>query len=441
MPQSVDLIITPRWIVPIRPANEVLENNSVVIHEGKILAIGATDAMLSQYQPGEHVILSDHALMPGLINAHGHAAMTLFRGMADDLPLMEWLNDHIWPAEGEFVDPDFVRVGVSLAAVEMIKSGTTTFSDQYFFPESAAAVAIDIGLRCQIAFPILDFPSAWASNAEDYIHKGVKLFDEYKHSDLVQIAFGPHAPYTVSDDPLKQVVTLANQLDAPIQIHLHETAFEVMDAVDKTGERPTERLHRLGLLTSNTQCVHMTQIDDKDICILQETGAHVVHCPESNLKLASGFCPVAKLTAAGINVALGTDGAASNNDLDMFGEMQTAAQTAKAVAGDAAAISAFQALEIATINGAKALGQENKIGSLEPGKWADMIAVDLSALELQPVYHVASHLAYAVKAQHVSHSWVAGKVKMTDRRLTGIDCAHISKLVSDWQRKISKMDE
>jgi len=435
--QSIDLILTPRWIVPIRPANQVLESSSVAIHEGKILAVGTTDEILAQYQAGDHLQLKNHVLMPGLINAHGHAAMTLLRGMADDLPLMEWLNDHIWPVEGKFVDPDFVRVGTSLAAVEMIQSGTTTFSDQYYFPASAAAVAIDIGLRCQIAFPILDFPSAWASNAEDYIHKGVKLFDEYKHSDLVQIAFGPHAPYTVSDEPLKQAVTLANQLDAPIQIHLHETAFEVMNALEKTGERPTERLHRLGLLTSNTQCVHMTQINEKDISILHETGAHIVHCPESNLKLASGFCPIAKLTAAGINVALGTDGAASNNDLDMFGEMQTGAQTAKAVAEDATAISAFQALEIATINGAKALGQETKIGSVETGKWADLIAVDLSALELQPIYHVVSHLAYAVKSHHVTHSWVAGKAKMADRKLIGIDTANIAKLVHQWQRKLS----
>ncbi|OZG71039.1 N-ethylammeline chlorohydrolase [Hahella sp. CCB-MM4] len=436
MSQNVDLIITARWIVPIRPANLILENSSVVINGGRILDIGDTDDLMQRYSGKEHVSLPEHVLMPGMINAHGHAAMTLFRGMADDLPLMEWLNNHIWPAEAKYVDEDFVRDGVSLAIVEMIRSGTTTFSDQYFFPASAAAAAVDAGMRCQLVFPILDFPSSWASHAEDYIHKGVKLFDEYKHSDLVQIGFGPHAPYTVSDEPLKQVVTLANQLEAPIQIHLHETAFEVNDALEKTGKRPTERMYELGILGPNTQCVHMTQINDRDIELLQETGAHIVHCPESNLKLASGFCPIAKLTAAGINVALGTDGAASNNDLDLLGEMQTAAQTAKAVAEDAAAISAFTALEMATINGAKALGKESDIGSLEAGKWADMIAIDMSALELQPIYHITSHLAYAVKSQHVTHSWIAGKARMADRQMVGIDTARIAKLVAEWQRKL-----
>jgi len=436
MVQAVDLIISPQWIVPIRPAHQVLTQSSLVVNDGRIISIGATDAILQQFQANEHCQLPDHLLMPGLVNAHGHAAMTLLRGMADDLPLMTWLNEHIWPAEGEFVDADFVTAGSALAMVEMLKSGTTTFSDMYFFPESTAKVATELGMRCQITTPVLDFPSAWAANAEEYIHKGLSLHDDYRHSALVNIALGPHAPYTVSNKALKQVGTLAHQLDARIQIHLHETAFEVEDALAKTGQRPLIRLAELGLLSANTQCVHMTQVSDGDIALLQQFAAHVIHCPESNLKLASGYCPAAKLLERGINVCLGTDGAASNNNLDMFGEMQTAALTAKGQSQDASALDAFTTLEMATINGALALGFDAETGSLEAGKWADMIAIDMSAIELQPVYNVLSHLVYAVAAAHVSHSWIAGNARMENRRLTGFDEQQFSKLISQWQRKI-----
>ncbi len=435
--ESADLIIHARWIVPIRPANTVLNDHAIVVKAGKIAALGPSENINSQYSAAKNITLSDHVLMPGLINAHGHAAMTLLRGLADDLPLMEWLNDHIWPAEGRWVSGEFVSAGATLAMAEMLRTGTTTFSDMYFFPEATAKAAADIGMRCQIATPILDFPSGWAANAEEYIHKGVALADEYRHSELIQVAFGPHAPYTVSDAPMKQVATLANQMDAQIQIHLHETAFEVQDAQSKSGMRPSERLNALGLLTANTQCVHVTQLNDRDKQIIQESGAHIIHCPESNLKLASGICPIQDCLNAGINVALGTDGAASNNNLDMFGELQTAALLAKAQQNDASAVDAFTALELATINGARALGQEQTLGSLETGKWADMIAIDFSALELQPVYHVLSHLAYAVSAHHVSHSWVAGQNKLSDGKLTNIDTGQLGKLIQDWQRKIS----
>jgi 5-methylthioadenosine/S-adenosylhomocysteine deaminase len=437
VPDKVDLIITPHWIVPIRPAFQVLQDSSLAINEGKIICIGPTAEVLTSFTSDQHIRLKDHLLMPGLINAHGHAAMTLLRGLADDLPLMEWLNDHIWPAESKFVDADFVSAGATLAIAEMLKGGTTTFSDMYFFPESTAMAATRFGMRCQLATPILDFPSAWATNADEYIHKSVSLQDEYRHSDLINIAFGPHAPYTVADAPLKQIAVLADQLDARIQIHLHETAFEVEDAVSKTGQRPIVRLADLGLLSANTQCVHMTQVSEEDYSLVQEAGSHIIHCPESNLKLASGYCPVASLTARNINVALGTDGAASNNNLDMFGEMQTAALIAKAQANDASAINAFTALEMATINGAKALGLDLQTGSLEVGKWADMIALDMSAIELQPMYNVFSHLVYAVNACHVSHSWIAGKAKLIDRELTGFDTDQLSKLTNQWQRRIA----
>ncbi|ABC31062.1 Cytosine deaminase and related metal-dependent Hydrolase [Hahella chejuensis KCTC 2396] len=439
--ESVDLLINARWVIPVRPAGVVLENASVAVSEGKIVGVCEAAEAKARYVAKETVDLPNHVVAPGLINTHGHLAMSLFRGMADDLPLMEWLSHHIWPAEGKWVSDEFVRDGSKLAMAEMLLGGTTTFSDMYFYPDAVAEEATRLGMRCQIVFPVIDFPVPGAATAEESIHKGLALHDEYKHSDLVRIGFGPHAPYTVSDDKFEQVVTLANQLDMPVQVHLHETAGEVQEGLEKTGKRPTERLHELGLLTPNTQCVHMTQINERDLEILQETGAHVVHCPESNLKLASGFCPLDRLLKAGVNVALGTDGAASNNDLDMLGELQTAAMLAKAVAQDAAAVSAFQALEIATINGAKALGMESVTGSLEAGKWADIMAVDLSGIEVQPVYHVASHLAYSTKSSQVSHVWTSGVAQVKEQKLLNMDVRELRTKVDAWREKIANTAE
>src|SRR5690606_5135567 len=376
--QAVDTLISARWIIPIRPQNLVLEHHTLVIQGERILAILPTDKALAQYQAKQSIDLLHHAVMPGLINAHGHSAMTLFRGLADDLPLMTWLQDHIWPAEARWINDEFVADGAELALAEMVRGGTTCFNDMYFFPDVTARLAARYQVRAQICFPVLDFPTNWASDADDYINKGLALHDQYRDSDFVFTAFGPHAPYTVSDGPLQKIATLSAQLDIPVHIHLHETAFEVFEAVKNHGKRPINRLHDFGLLSANVQCVHMTQISDEDLALLQQTGAHVVHCPESNLKLASGFCPVDRLLKAGVNVCIGTDGAASNNDLDLLGEVRTAALLAKAVAGDAAALNAFQALELATINGATAMGLADRIGSLEPGKWADIIAIDLS---------------------------------------------------------------
>ncbi|MDX1590140.1 MAG: TRZ/ATZ family hydrolase, partial [Oleiphilaceae bacterium] len=371
---------------------------------------------------------------------HGHAAMTLLRGFGDDLPLMTWLNDYVWPAESRFVDEDFIADGTQLAMAEMLRSGTTFFSDMYYFPEVVAELAQQQGMRAQVCFPVLDFPTNWGSGPEEYLRKGLALRDRLRHSELVQVAFGPHAPYTVSDGPLSQIATLAEQTGAPVQIHLHETAFEVEDAVQKTGLRPIRRLSELGLLTPTTQCVHMTQLDDNDIQLLRESGAHVLHCPESNMKLASGQCPVQRLLDEGINVALGTDGAASNNDLDMFGEMRTAAFLAKSVSGDAAAVSAHQALAMATINGARALGREQDLGSLEPGKLADMVAVDLGDCLVQPVYDPASHLVYSTSSRQVSHSWIGGQPQLVDGELRRIDLQELRGRIEQWQQKIRQVD-
>jgi 5-methylthioadenosine/S-adenosylhomocysteine deaminase len=349
---------------------------------------------------------------------------------------MPWLEQHIWPLEAAHVSAGFVRDGAELAIAEMIRCGTTTFSDMYFFPDACAEVAQRLGMRCQITFPILDFPTVWARDAEEYISKGLALRDATKHSDLVTVGFGPHAPYTVSEPNLVKVATLAAELDAAVQIHLHETRAEVLLAVEQNGERPLDTLHRLGLLGPRTQCVHMVDLGDQDIALLEETGAHVVHCPQSNMKLASGACPVRKLLAHGVNVAMGTDSAASNNDLNLFGEMQTAAMLAKLQAMDATALPAADALAMATLGGARALGLEDRIGSLEVGKQADLIAVDLGQPETQPVYHPLSQLVYACNGSQVTHSWIAGVAVMEERRLTRTDLAALGARIRAWRDRI-----
>ena len=432
---AVDTLIHPGWIVPVVPHGEVLSGHSLAISGDRIVAL-LPRAQTEDIDAARVLELPDHVLVPGLVNAHGHAAMTLLRGYVDDKPLRPWLEQHIWPLEAAHVSADFVRDGAELAITEMIRCGTTTFSDMYFFPDACAEVAQRLGMRCQITFPILDFPTVWARDADEYISKGLALRDATKHRDLVTVGFGPHAPYTVSEPNLVKVATLAAELDAAVQIHLHETRAEVLLAVEQNGERPLETLHRLGLLGPRTQCVHMVDLGEGDIALLGETGAHVVHCPQSNMKLASGACPVRKLLAQGINVAMGTDSAASNNDLNLFGEMQTAAMLAKLQAMDATALPAADALAMATLGGARALGLEDRIGSLEVGKQADLVAVDLGQPETLPVYNPLSQLVYACNGSQVTHSWIAGVAVMEERQLTRTDPAALRARVREWRERI-----
>jgi 5-methylthioadenosine/S-adenosylhomocysteine deaminase len=432
---AVDTLIHPGWVVPVAPLGEVLSGYSIAISGDRIAAL-LPRAEAQAVEATRVLELPDHVLLPGLVNAHGHAAMTLLRGYADDKSLMPWLEQHIWPLEAAHVSAGFVRDGAELAITEMIRSGTTTFSDMYFFPDACAEVALRLGMRCQITFPILDFPTVWARDADEYISKGLALRDANKHRDLVTVGFGPHAPYTVSEPNLVKVATLAAELDAAVQIHLHETRAEVLLAVEQNGERPLDTLHRLGLLGPRTQCVHMVDLGEQDIALLTETGAHVVHCPQSNMKLASGACPVRKLLANGVNVAMGTDSAASNNDLNLFGEMQTAAMLAKLQAMDATALPAAEALAMATLGGARALGLEDRIGSLEVGKQADLIAVDLAQPETQPVYNPLSQLVYACNGSQVTHSWIAGVPVMEERQLTRTDLAALRTRVREWRDRI-----
>ena len=435
--KNIDTLLHARWIIPVDDDNNCLADHSIAIHEERILEILPTDKAKDSYQAQTEINYSDHALIPGLINAHTHAAMSLFRGLADDLPLMDWLNNHIWPTENKWVNEEFVQLGTELACAEMLRSGTTCFNDMYFFPDITARVANKTGIRACVGLIALDFPTIWARDADEYIEKGLIVHDEYRGNELINTAFAPHAPYTVSDQPLEKIRTLADELDLPIHMHIHETAHEVDEAVEKTGKRPLQRLAELGLISPNLVAVHMTQLEADEIAQLAAASSHVVHCPESNLKLASGFCPVKQLLDAGINVALGTDSAASNNDLDMFSEMRTAALLAKGVSGDATAVPAHQALTMATINGAKALGISDKTGSLSVGKYADLIAVDFSSIEALPVYDPISHMVYCCGREQVSDVWVAGKHVMKNRTITTLETDRIIQAANEFSAKLN----
>ncbi len=441
--RHIDMLLHAQWVIPVAPNNAALADHSVAVHEGKIVDVLPSDKASARYTADKTIHFESHAIMPGLINAHGHAPMSLFRGIADDLPLMEWLNDHIWPAEGRWVSEDFVRDGTELAIAEMLKAGTTCYSDMYFFPEVAAKVADQVGIRAQYVCPVLDFPTIWGDGPDDYLAKALELAIAYAESSLITVGLGPHAPYTVSDQPLENIRDLSTEYDIPVQIHLHETQHEVDEALVEKAERPIARLKRLGLISPGIplQCVHMTALDDQDIADIQASGASVVHCPESNLKLASGFCPTQQLLDADINVALGTDGAASNNDLDLFGEMRTAALIGKAIAKNASAINARTAIEMATINGARALGLECVCGSLEPGKEADIIAVNLAQLNTQPSYDPISDIVYSLAANQVDSVWVAGRPQLVNHELVEFNEKTLIDKAIRWSTKISASDE
>jgi 5-methylthioadenosine/S-adenosylhomocysteine deaminase len=431
-----DHVIEARWVIPVAPSGTVLDHHAVLLRDGRILEVVPVADARSRHPGCPRTTLAEHALIPGLVNAHTHAAMSLLRGYADDLPLVPWLERHIWPAESRHVDARFVHDGASLAAAEMVRGGVTCFNDMYFFPGETAAAASEVGLRASVGLIVVDFPTVWARDAEEYLEKAVRVHDACRDEPLVSTAFAPHAPYTVSDVALKRIATLAEELDVPVHMHLHETCDEVERSVAEHGVRPLERIRRLGLVSPRLCAVHVTCVEEEEIALIAEHGAHVVHCPESNLKLASGFCPVARLRAAGANVALGTDGAASNNDLDMLGEMRTAALLAKGVSGDAAALPAAEALEAATLAGARALGMEAEFGSITPGKSADLTAVDLGDLDTQPVFHPLSQVVYAASRHHVSHVWVAGRLLLEHGRHTTLDPPALRARAREWQARI-----
>ncbi len=435
---NVDSLLSAKWIVPVEPDDAVLEDHTLVVDDGKILDLLPADEAAEKYQAAENHEFGDHALIPGLINSHTHAAMTLFRGLADDLPLMDWLNNHMWPAEQRWVDPRFVEDGTRLALAEMLRGGTTCFADMYFFPDRTAATVVDAGMRAVVGLIMIDFPTAWARDAEEYFAKGEEVHDNFKHNPLIRTAFAPHSPYMVSEKPLRRIGMLAEELNIPIHMHVHETEDEINRSIDNHGKRPLERLLDLNLLGPRLMAVHMTQLELEEFELLARYGVNVIHCPESNLKLASGFCPVYELQHAGVNVALGTDGAASNNDLDLIGEMRTAALLGKGVAGSSSALSARTILKMATINAARALDWDDRLGSLQAGKEADIVAVDLSDLETQPLYDPVSQLVYAASRHQVSDVWVAGRRLLRERELVSIDEELVRHRTMEWNRKLKE---
>lgn len=440
-PEAVDLLINPRWIIPVIPENATFSDCSVAVRDGRIVAICPRKEAGRRFRAAEIIDLDNHALIPGLINCHGHSAMALFRGYADDLELNTWLTRHIWPAEGRWVSEEFVRDGAALALLEMVKSGTTTFADMYFFPDQVAKKSLEFGLRAEIAFPIFDFPTAWARNGDEYIHKGLELHDAFKGNELIAIAFGPHAPYTVSDRLFEQVAIYADELDSAVHLHLHESWSEVEEALARNNQKPIDRMKSLGILTANTQCAHMVAVDDDDIALIADSRTHVVHCPRSNMKLGNGISPVTKMMSQGVNVALGTDGAASNNGLDLFSEMQFASLLAKGTTGDPTALDAHQSLRMATLNGARALGLEAVTGSIEPGKSADLVAVDLSGGQFEPLYHPASQLVYTQAATAVRDVWVKGKQLLRNGKLTRFEEEDILAKARYWHNKVSQSSD
>jgi 5-methylthioadenosine/S-adenosylhomocysteine deaminase len=434
--QAIDTLILAAHVVPVAP-RAVLNDHAVAIDGGRIVEVLPWSLALTRYEARKVVRLERHALVPGLVNLHCHAAMTLMRGLADDLALMTWLQEHIWPAEAKHVSDEFCHDGSLLAMAEMLRAGATTVYDMYVFPEATARAALRAGMRTALGMIAIEFPTAYAPDVHGYLQKGLATRDAYRGEALLSFTFAPHAPYTVGDEALKRIAVLAEELDIPIHTHLHETYGEIEQSVAQHGMRPLERLRRLGLVGPRLIAVHAVHFEEVELDLLAREGVNVAHCPSSNLKLGSGIAPIAAMRARAINVGFGTDGAASNNRLDPWTEMRTAALLAKGASGDAAAISAADALEMATLQGARALGLDGLIGSIEPGKAADLAAVELSSIETLPCFDPVSHLVYAAGREHVTHVWVAGEPRLEDRRLTTLDAQDLHDKAVWWQSRLS----
>jgi 5-methylthioadenosine/S-adenosylhomocysteine deaminase len=434
-PETIDLLIEPRWIATV-DSDTILSNHSVAVNNERIVAVLPTREARTRFKATSHVKLPEHILIPGLINLHTHAAMTLMRGIADDLPLMEWLQKHIWPIEGANLSPQFVYDGTRLACAEMLKGGITCFNDMYFYPDAAASAASEIGMRAALGITTLEFPTPYASDATDYITKGLAVRQDWQNNPLISFCLAPHAPYTVSDASFERILTISEQLNLPIHCHIHETEQEVADSLRQHGIRPLQRLHKLGLLGPGLIGVHAVHLNEDDLELLATTNSNIAHCPTSNLKLASGFAPVAKMRQMGINVGIGTDGAASNNRLDMLAEMRLASLLAKGVSGNAQALPAREILHMATLGAAQALGMADRIGSITPGKQADLCAIDLGLLETRPCFDPLSHVINVAGREQVTHVWVAGKCCVDNKTLRKTKQNDLESALALWQNSL-----
>lgn len=435
-PKTIDTLIEARWIIPIEPDGVTLDHHAVAIDDQKVVAVLPADHARRLFQPTNTVRLPQHVLIPGFVNLHAHAAMSLLRGYADDISLMDWLNRRIWPAEARHASAAFVREGTLLACAEMLRGGITSFNDMYFYPEAAAEAAVRVGMRAVLGILTIEFPTGYAADADDYLSKGLAARDALLNEPLISFCMAPHAPYTVADASLERISTLAAQLDLPIHMHVHETRGELEDSLKQYGVRPLRRLHRLGILGPNLIAVHAVHLDSAEIELLAAQACNIAHCPTSNMKLSSGIAPIASLDGRGVNIGLGTDGAASNNRLDMFREMNHAALLAKVASGDATVLDAHRVLRMATLGGALALGQEAAVGSISVGKHADLCAVRLDDPSLLPCFEPASHLVHCAGREHVSHVWVAGEMRVDDGRLLTIDTAELQDIGNLWQNKL-----
>ncbi|HET9580462.1 MAG TPA: TRZ/ATZ family hydrolase [Usitatibacter sp.] len=434
--RPIDTLICAAHIAPVAPRH-VLDDHAIAVDAGRIVAVLPRAEAFARFDARRVVNLDRHVVVPGFVNLHCHAAMSLLRGIADDLPLMTWLQEHIWPAEAKHVHDEFVHDGSLLAFAELLRGGTTCMNDMYFYPGATARAALRAGIRAALGVIAVEFPSAYATDAADYLQKGLATRDAYRGEPLLSFCLAPHAPYTVSDETLRHIAVLAEELDAPIHTHVHETQSEIDSSVARHGVRPLERLKRLGIVGPHLIAVHSVHVNEGEMDVMAREGVSVAHCPSSNLKLASGFAPVAAMRSRGIRVGLGTDGAASNNRLDMMTEMRTGALVAKAASGDASAVGAFEALEMATLEGARALGLDRDIGSIQPGKWADLTAVELASFETLPCFDPVSHVVYAAGREHVTHVWVAGEPRLEERRLTGIDEQDLLDKARWWQERLA----
>ena len=431
------VLLLPRLLVPVRPRLQVLEQMAVVIEGEFISAVMPRSEALAKYKDATRIELPEHVLVPGFINMHTHSAMSLLRGYADDLNLQVWLNEHIWPVEKAFLGPAFVHDGVRLAIAEMLRGGTTFFNDLYFFPEITASVAVETGMRACIGLPVIDVPTVWASNENDYIDKGLEVSSSWKNEPLISTSMAPHAPYSVGDSALCRIAKISEKRDLRVHMHVLESNWEISESLRRHGKPTLERLDEVGLMNERLLAVHMTQLNGTDLEALSKTAVNVIHCPESNLKLGNGICPVARLLEHNINLALGTDGAASNNNLDLLAESRSAALLAKGYAADPCVLNAFQTLEMLTINAAMALGKEHQLGSVQTGKLADLCAIRLDSLQTTPMYDVVSHLIYAASSQQVTHVWVGGRMLIQDKQFLYMDTGDIIDRANDWAKRIA----
>jgi 5-methylthioadenosine/S-adenosylhomocysteine deaminase len=434
--KNANVIVSATWIFTADDQGRLLKDHSVVIQDDIIIDLLPTESVFDFYDSNEVYSLSGHILIPGLINTHTHSAMSLLKGYANDLPLAQWLNDYIWPAEKKYINPRFVKDGSMIAISEMIKAGITTFNDMYFYPDSTAQAATELGIRANIGLIVMDFSTNYANDPQDYLTKGFEFRDQWRDADLITTCIAPHAPYSVSNDAFELIGTYAEQLDLSVHTHLHETEWEVNESVRQYGVSPIQRLDGLGLLGPNLMAAHCVHLNDQDFNLLSQNNVHVIHNPSSNMKLGSGIADLSTMIDHDINICLGSDSSASNNRLDILEEMRLASLLAKGERMDPQFLSSEQVLRMATIHGAKAIGLESKIGSIEKGKKADIVALNLDSIECQPSYDPIATLVYSSSRADVNYVWINGKIKLKENNLVGIDTEKILYLAKSWQTKI-----